>query len=31
MYKKIINIINKIEKGPKSFDIYIILFSLQNI
>ena len=26
-----INIINKIEKCPKLFDMYIVLFSLQNI
>ena len=25
------NIINNIEKEPKLFDMYIILFSLQNI
>ena len=28
---KIINIINKIEKGPKLFYMNIVLFSLQNI
>ena len=27
----IINIINKIENDPKLFDMYIVLFSLQNI
>ena len=29
--QKIINIINKIEKGPKIFDMYIVLFLSQNI
>ena len=31
LYKKIINIINKIEKDPKIFDMHIFLFSSQNI